>query len=297
MGFFDKSKKKVLQQDLTQKTENQGSIFVVQLLMKEMCAMPSKEKMTEIMKKHLGDVDCFIHDNKIAGFAPKKYKVEFKDGSMPPQLLVLECLKTDDFKVDEIARSQMWDCPDSDRILSECKYQVVANDMLARAMDYHDRTGMLVDYIEALVEMYPTCEAVYIQTSGKMRTSEQVINNNIPKEQRFIYYAVNARFFNIQGTEDKLVDTLGMGVLYMPDLQYHFHGMDPNPVVNHAYNLLTYMFDNDCPFKSGETIDGIENGEMSPNMRWRCQFEDSLIQPVRPVMDVDMGEFASGKRE
>lgn len=83
MGFFDKSKKKGLQQDLTQKPKNQGLVFVVQLLMKEMCAMPSKEKMTEIMKKHLGDVDCFKHDNKMAGFAPKKYKVECKDGSMP----------------------------------------------------------------------------------------------------------------------------------------------------------------------------------------------------------------------
>lgn len=93
-----------------------------------------------------------------------------------------------------------------------------------------------------------------------------------------------------------MVGTLGMSVLYMPDLQYHFHDMDPNQVVNHAYNVLSYMFDNNCPFKSGETVDGIENGKMSQNVQWRCQFEDSLIQPVRPVMDVDMREFASGKR-
>ncbi len=36
-----------------------------------------------------------------------------------------------------------------------------------------------------------------------------------------------------------MVDTLGMSVLSLPDLQYHFHGMDPNAVVNHAYNMLS----------------------------------------------------------
>ena len=35
------------------------------------------------------------------------------------------------------------------------------------------------------------------------------------------------RFFNIEGTEDMLIDTVGMSTLFLPDLQYHFHSMDP----------------------------------------------------------------------
>ena len=50
---------------------------------------------------------------------------------------------------------------------------------------------------------------------------------------RFIRFGVNVRFFNIQGTEDMLIDTVGMSTLFLPDVQYHFHGMDPNWVVNH----------------------------------------------------------------
>ena len=38
------------------------------------------------------------------------------------------------------------------------------------------------------------------------------------------------------GCEDMLIDTVGMGTLFLPDLQYHFRGMDPNWMVNHAYN-------------------------------------------------------------
>ena len=300
MGIFgsgkkEKQEKNVIQQDLSQK-EQPGLVFVMHLFMKEPCKMPEKDFMTEVMKKHLGDVDCFCYDDKVAGFAPKKYQVEFKDGSMPPQLMIMDCIKTEDFQIDEITRSQMWDCPESDEILSECKYHVVATDMLAGGMEYKDRADMLMDYMEALVEMYPTCVAVMFQTSGKMFTRDKIINHQIPRERRFLYFAVNVRFFNIQGTDDMMVDSLGMSTLYLPDLQYHFHGMDPNWVVNHAYNMLSYIYDNDCPIKSGETIDGVENGELSRNVQWKCQYEDSLIQPSRPVLDVCMGELAAGKR-
>ncbi|WP_235900832.1 DUF4261 domain-containing protein [Inconstantimicrobium porci] len=39
-----------------------------------------------------------------------------------------------------------------------------------------------------------------------------------------------------------------MSTLYLPDVQYHFHGVDPNWVVNHAYNLLSYIYDNNSRF-------------------------------------------------
>ena len=94
-----------------------------------------------------------------------------------------------------------------------------------------------------------------------------------------------------------MVDTLGMSTLCLPDLQYHFHDMDVNAVVNHAYNVLLYLYENDCPIKSGETIDGIVDGHMSHEVQWRCQFENALIQPVREVLDVCMGEYAAGRRE
>ena len=42
-----------------------------------------------------------------------------------------------------------------------------------------------------------------------------------------------------------LVDTLGMSLLFLPDLQYHFRGLDPNLMVNHAYNTASYLLIND----------------------------------------------------
>lgn len=294
--MMNHDEKEPFRQDLTRKEQYPGAVFVIHLLMKEPVTMPEKARMTQIMEKHLGKVDCFCHDGKMAGFAPQKYKVEFKDATLPPQLMVMECISTEGMTIDEITRSQFWDCPDGETILSECRYHVIATDLLGGAMDYRDRAEMLVDYIEALVELYPDCEAVFFQTSGKMFARKQLLECEIPKEDRFIYYAVNVRFFNIHETEDMLIDTLGMSTLYLPDLQYHFHGMSPNFVVNHAYNLLNYLFENDCPIKDGETVDGIEEGKMSMDVRWKCRYEDSLLQPPRPVLDINMGEYASGNR-
>ena len=46
-----------------------------------------------------------------------------------------------------------------------------------------------------------------------------------------------------------------------------------------------------------DTIDGIRDGGLCRDIQWKCQFENSLIQPVRPVIDVHMGELASGGRK
>ncbi len=301
MGLFGKSKDKtdtpVLKQDLSKK-ETPGMVFLIHLLMQSPCPLPSKEAMTAVMEKHLGPVDCFACDGESAGFAPQRYRAEFKDGSLPPQLFITKCIKADGYHIDELTRSQMWDCPDSETILAECPYQIIATDMLGGAIpNYKDRANMLMDFTEALVELFPQCRAVQFQTSGKMFTREQIADHHIPREDRFVYFAVNVRFFRIEGAEDLLVDSLGMSTLYLPDVQYHFHGMDPNWVVRHAYNLLSYLYAGGAPIKSGETVDGVADGRMSRDVQWVCQYESALIQPAREVLDVNMGPLASGRRQ
>ncbi|MBQ7919477.1 MAG: DUF4261 domain-containing protein [Lachnospiraceae bacterium] len=297
MSIFGKvfKKKEVLEQNLEEKARP-GAVFVMQLLFEEPCDMPEREQMNSVMEKHLGEIDNFSYDEKMAGFAVKKYLAEFKDAKVPPQLMITACNEFDASKIGVMERSQMWDCAESEQILDSCKYQVFATDMMAAALHYKERAELDMDFLEALIELYPTCKAVYFNNSGKLFTAEMVREHKIPRESRFIYFAVNVRFFNIQGTEDMLVDSLGMNTLFLPDLQYHFHGMNQNWVVNHAYNVLSYIFDNENPIKSGDPIDGVVDGRMSREVMWRCQYENSLIQPVREVIDIYMNEYASGGR-
>ena len=288
----------VFKQDLTDNSVRPGGLFFVELLMPKQCDMPSCDTMVEVFTKHLGPVDCFSYGAESAGFAPQNYKVHYEDNDadISPTLMVTNCEKIDKPVLDDFERSQVWDCPNVDELLDECQYRVFATDMLASGLEPKERADMLVKYVDALLELYPSCEAVVFGPSRKFLSRETIENHPDKEVTRFIYYAVNVRYFSIQGTDDMMVDTLGMSTLFYPDVQYHFHGMNPDEIVNHAYSVLYYIFEHDNPIDDGQTIAGLENGDMNPDIKWKVQYEDSLIQPVRTVIDINMGEYASGTR-
>lgn len=289
----------VFQQNLDDKKgERPGGPFVIQLLFKEPVPMPDKAAMTAVMEKHIGPAECFCHDKQTAGFAALNHIADFKDGKCPVQLMVMGCGKFKGKDFDAFLVSQMWDCSeDRERILRECRYQVVAADMLAGALPSLERADLDMDFLEALSELFSSCEAFYFANCGKLVLGGDVRSSRIEGPDRFIRFGVNARFFNVQDTDDMIVDTVGMSMLFLPDVQYHFHGMDPNWVVNHAYNTASYILEHGNPIESGETIAGIKDGDICGDIRWNCQYERALIQPARDVLDICMGEYAAGTRE
>lgn len=281
-----------------------GGVFMVQLLMKERCETPSLERMTEVLERHIGKVDAAKPTDDMAAsmkdialFAALDHIAKFSNSQGPVQVSVMPCDTFHPETIDEMTRSQMWDClQDRDRILSECKYCVFANDILTGALDPLERANFDMDYLEALLELFPTCEAVYSLNTGKLVLADVIRSKTVSGLDRFIRYIVNARFFNIQNSNDSIVDTLGMSLLYIEDLQYHFHGMDPNWVVMHAYNIASYVLENRRPIKDGDTIDGVTDGRIDQSLQWKCHFEDAIVKPGRPVLDIHMGQYAAGNR-
>lgn len=289
--------KKLFKKEKTKIENHPAFSFVIHLLMDEMCDMPSQEDMHSIMSKHLGETHCFQYNETCVGFEAKKYLVNCgkEKKQCSPQLMITKCFKSGSI-MDNMERSQIWDCPNGNKILDSCKYQVMAVDMLAAGLNPKERAQMLVDYIEALVELYPNCKAVVFDNSKKMFTRDDIVNCSVPKESKFIHYAVNIRFFRIDGTNDMLIDSVGMSTLFLPDLQYHFCNLEPNDIVRHAYNVLLYIFENENPIESGDVIDGLLNGKMSDKIPWKVQYETSIMGPTREVIDVNMDQFAAGER-
>ena len=312
MGLFKKKKQperapepeKKSPLDEMDPTVRPGGVFMVQLLMKEKCEMPSLERMTQVLERHIGKVDAAkptddMSDSMevIALFAALDHIAKFSNGQGPVQVSVMPCDTFHPETIDEMKRSQMWDClQDRDRILSECKYCVFANDMLTGALDPLERANFDMDYLEALLELFPTCEAVYSLNTGKLILADTIRKQTYTGLDRFIHYIVNVRFFNIQDTNDSLVDTLGMTLLYLEDLQYHYHDMDPNWVVRHAYSIASYCLENRRPIKDGDTVDGVDGeGSLDQSIQWKCRFEDAIVKPGRPVLDIHMGQYAAGR--
>lgn len=289
---------KVFKQDRKTKEQQPGGPFLITMLFKEPVELPDTQRVAEVCRKNLGNVECHGKDDQSVHILALDHIVEFEDGKAPVQFLLTSCMDFDGKTVDDFTRSQMWDCQDDrDRILEECRYSMLATDFLARGLPSLERADMEMDYLEALAELFPSCEAFFFNSSGKLFEAEEIRGNQIEGPDRFIRYAVNVRFFTIQDSEDMLIDTLGMDTLFLPDLQYHFHDLDPNWVVNHAYNVASYLLTSSNEIESGETIDGIKDGKMDQSVQWKCQYEDALIQPNRPVLDINTGKHASGKRK
>lgn len=288
----------IFKQNLSEKGEFQH-VFRVELLFKEKGVRPDEEVFRDALAARYGKTDIVTEGlASLSTFAVRKFMVEYADeNKLPAQVLVADFESFDGKTISAMQRSQLWDCLDRDKILDECKYKLMLADFMASGLDYQERCELLSGWVEIVLECLPECVAVWVPSSGKLVTRAQVLCNPWSGSARFLHYGMNVRFFNVQNSHDMLVDTLGLYAIGLPDVQYHFHDLEPNAVVNHAYRVASYIFERNAPIKSGESIDGISGQETDQNVRWECQYELALIQPERDMMDVCPGEYAAGVRE
>ena len=149
--------------------------------------------------------------------------------------MVMECNSFKGRSFDAFLLSQIWDCrEDRNQIFQECRYQVVATDMLAALLAL-EQADLDMDFLEALSELYPAWRCSISRTAeswfwAKMCAPTSSRGGPLHPFRR------QCPLLQHSGCEDMLIDTVGMGTLFLPDLQYHFRGMDPNWMVNHAYN-------------------------------------------------------------
>ncbi len=287
------------------------TMLMAQVLFREKPAQVPISTLQKTVEKILGDVELVYDAPNAPFFALKSYRAVFQkeegkeyknavdngDGtvSMPVLANFIIGEEFDPKKVDAFTRSQFWDYQGD---FDGFKYQTASFGMLSGGMDYKRQAELFVKQIEVVLECFPEAEAIFVPHSGKLTSVEhfrQVTDESLAV--RFIRTAVNARFFRIENSEDSVIDTLGFFAFGAPDIQVHFHGLDPNSVVGYVYSIASYQFNEDFPVQSGDTIDGLDdNGSFSQTIQWSARYEDSLIQPLRTVLDINCGKYAAGGR-
>lgn len=290
----------ILQQDLRQKAPDHHHPIWLWLLFREPPKRPEPQAFQEALSKRLGQVDIVTQnegsEDGLYSFAAREYPVEYQDGKLPAQLLLGKAEPFDPDSLSEMERSQLWDVTDSGEFLAQCRYQLPISDFMASGLPYKDRCRLLTHWLETAFALFPTAVGVWAPSSGKLMDRERLLANPLEGDGRFLWFGVNVRLFNIQGSDDKVMDTLGMQAIGLPDVQLHFSGIEPNLLTNYLYNVASYLYDNNVPIKSGETIDGIDShGNIVQDIQWICQYERALIQPARGVLNIRPGRFAAGK--
>ncbi len=105
---------------------------------------------------------------------------------------------------------------------------------------------------------------------------------------------INVRYFSIANDPGVMVmDTLGLHVFGLPDVQCHFRDREPGEIAATLFSTAVYLFQSGDVIADGNTISGPRADE-----RLVCFHEPALLAPSRQVIDVDLGDpYAAGQRD
>jgi len=193
----------------------------------------------------------------------------------------------------EASYQQSWQWRDAKATVDACPFSMMASDMPSGArLDYKERIELYRNSLRAVLEVVD-CKAIHFTTSQQFVKPSEFLKSFAKPTSDVLYGAMNVRCFNIEGSEDLVMDTLGLAAIGLPDVQCHFRGLDRDAVAGMLYRAGHYIYENGDILRDGETIQGI-----APRDRWKCRPELSIAEPLRRVIDITPdGPHAGGNRE
>lgn len=289
-----------VQQDMSSDEERARGPFVTEFLFSAPPPMPSVEQVEEVLVRKVGSLAQVTQFEEQPGFftAAQDHPIGFDDGESYPLLMVAGPTESAWDSLEDIVTSQMWDVGEErDRILSEGVLTLGAIETMGGMLPAQTRAELLMNFIDGVAELFPDFIAVFFPESGRLLTAEQFRTHMAAPKSRYIHVVPNVRLFNVPETEAAIVDTIGMAPLNIPDMQYHFHSLDPNDIVLHARWVLAHQLEHNVAISSGDTMTGIRGAVMDQELVWGCHYEQALLQPPREVLDIVVGEYAANHRE
>jgi len=94
--------------------------------------------------------------------------------------------------------------------------------------------------------------------------------------------ALNVRLFHVEEgrSDERVMDTVGLAALELPDVQCHFFALDVAAVAALLEETARYVFAEGDVIGEGDTVAGTDG------QPWSCHREVALVNPARDVIDV-----------
>jgi hypothetical protein len=220
-----------------------------------------------------------------------QHMVQYKDGEAPAQTWILGADRSPQLEDYRAAIQQSRRCPNAEELLRACQETKLVTEMMSHGLAPEDRVSTFHGVLRAMIDVTEPDALVFKHTDQVVDPKDYLAACDQDPIRR--PGSLNVRFFNISNTPgDMIMDTRGLAELGLHDLQSHFRDLDPQKVAGVLYNTALYIFDKGPVIESGQTVQGIHSGS-----KWRCQFEDSLLEPKREVLDLNPGPpHAAGNR-
>lgn len=195
--------------------------------------------------------------------------------------------------------AQSWNWRDADDAVRSCSVMLGIRDHADDWRDYGARIRrfrrVLARAIRTVRPAAVLCRSSqqYLEPSWLLEALEEE-----PGEELFGF--VNVRLYKVEGHDrgitaefdETIMDTLGLGALGLTDVQCHFKHLDPSLVAEVLYNTAQYIYANGPVIETGHQLEAIGDE------KWSCQLEQSIVEPLRLVVDMNPGRpYAAGSRK
>jgi Domain of unknown function (DUF4261) len=252
-----------------------------------------ERRMFDELRAELGEIDRVGHGHSYQ-YALREFPVVLADGEVPAQLVIFPGALKGHNWIGTDAFLQSWQLTDTENRVAACPYGFFMSDLMSSLLDHRQRRRNLATALRSVVR-HSNAELIYAMPTTQFLDAKDVLARLSSPDERPnpVYGFVNVRFYRISETEgDIIMDTLGLTALGLTDLQIQYRGLEPSAVAALLESVARYLCEYGDVIADGHTIQGL-----SSDQRWRCQYEMSLLEPKRIVIDVNPEpEFAAGTR-
>jgi Domain of unknown function (DUF4261) len=267
-------------------TQADGSTLLVELLYRQDAGLDEGRLLAEVNKVLPRTVlagdgrppTLLVHEGYSTGGT----------GDAPvPVMTVLMAPGNGDHRADpgRIDLSQTWEFPQAQTVLDQCRASLTVGEMFGRPRSPAGRLEVFHAAVLAVCRLTMPLAAWW-------PTSAQLLPPPSPAAPPLMGL-LNVRLFRVgDRTRDVVMDTLGLHVFGLPDLQCHCRDIELPRLAVYLRNAGSYLFECGDVIRDGDTIEGLGPGE-----KWLCRQEQALIPPDRLVIDLDPGaDHAAGER-
>ena len=220
---------------------------------------------------------ALIADDPGILLAHEDYPVEFEEGTKAVLTMIVH--PDEQQGVGEIDLTQSWRFKDAAEAVNGAGTTLLIAEMIGAGRPAKDRVDAFLTTVRAVIEHAPP-NAVYSPAAQEVLAPANLDDHPLAG-------LVNVRLFQVSDDEGvMLMDTLGLHALGLADFQMHFRDLDESKVGAFLFDLAQHALDN-----------AFENGDTVGEDRWKVQFEQSMAEPQRIVLDINPGEpHAAGDR-
>ena len=228
--------------------------------------------------------------------------MELEEGTAPLLTVVLPGSPLDQADKTLPDPSQTWDWAGVDEALAGCSRSVLVSELLASLFPPQQRVAGLMSVLGVLVE-HTRPRAIHWPQSMRVTDPAQFDPEALDGVLNVRFFTVGADDPDLPGDPDlpdgsaaegqsMLMDTLGLDLFELPDVQCHYRDFPAVDVATMLYNTAVYLFGQGDVIDDGHTISGPRGDE-----HYVCRHQPALVAPARTVLDVDLGQpYAAGLR-